>query len=332
MMRIIFIAILFMNGLLYGQTKSAQDYGFKHLVLRFNADPVDILVKSKTNEEDIPKPLFFFCQGSLPIPMIVHEGATSYGTFPFNPDSLSKDYHLVIVGKPSIPLIADVTELQSDYTYLDSTGRFPKGYITRNLLSYYVPRNIAVVRFLQKQGWVSKDRLVVAGHSEGSTIAVKMAAALKDVTHLIYSGGNPLGRILSIVQQSRSHESTPDSVTHGEASFDYWEDVVAHHSDLTDLNGDTHRSTYEFSEPMMPYLQRLSIPVCVSYGTKDWGAPYNDYLRVDVIRRNKRNFTFRAYIGTEHNYFPIREDGTPDYNVFNWDSVADDWLRWLRRN
>ena len=81
-----------------------------------------ILIKSKKGEENTPKPIFLFCQGSLPIPLIIYEGKESFGTFPFNPDSISKNYHLVIVGKPSIPLIADVNTLQNDFTYLDSTG------------------------------------------------------------------------------------------------------------------------------------------------------------------------------------------------------------------
>jgi dienelactone hydrolase len=80
---------------------------------------------------------------------------------------------------------------------------------------------------------------------------------------------------------------------------------------------------------MLNYLEKLKIPVLVTYGTKDWGLPYNDFLRVDLIRRHKNNFTFKAYIGTEHNFFPLKADGQPNYDIFNWDKVASDWLKWL---
>jgi len=326
---LIFIFTLLTFNSVFGQTKTPQDFGFRHIVLNYKTSKVDILIKSKKGEENTPKPLFFFCQGSLPIPLIIYQDDEVYGTFPFNPDSLSVKYHLVIVSKPNIPIIAEVSSLKPNFTYFDSTGDFPKGYIEKNLLSYYVPRNIAVIKHLQKQNWVSNKQLVVAGHSEGSTIATKMASEFKNVTHLIYSGGNPLGRILSIIQQNRAYETDTDSTKYGEDNINYWSDIVAKKTDMTTSLGDTYKTTYEFSEPMITYLEKLKIPILVTYGTKDWSSPYNDFLRVDVIRKNRINFTFKAYIGTEHNFFPLTDDNKPNYDIFNWDKVANDWLKWL---
>lgn len=96
--------------------------------------------------------------------------------------------------------------------------------------------------------------------------------------------------------------------------------------------GDAYKTTYEFSAPMITYLEKLKIPVFVTYGTKDQSSPCNDYLLVDTIRKNKKNFTFKAYIGTEHNFFPITEDNKPNYEIFNWDKVANDWINWLNKN
>ncbi len=332
MKKLIFIFAVLTVYSVFGQTKTARDFGFRHLVCKFKTDHVDILIKSKKGEENIPKPLFFFCQGSLPIPLIPYQGKDVYGTFPFNPDSLSNKYHLVIVSKPYIPITADVSLLQPDFTFVDSTGRFPKEYSDRNLLSYYVPRNIAIVKYLQQQPWVSAKQLVVAGHSEGSTIAVKMTSELKNVTHLIYSGGNPMGRILSIIEKNRAYETDTDSTKYGEDSLNYWADIVANKNDMNSLQGDTYKATFEFSEPMINYLEKLKIPVLVTYGTKDWSSPYNDLLRVNTIRQNKSNFTFKAYIGTDHNFFPLTNNNQPDYNIFNWDMVANYWLNWLDGN
>ena len=100
----------------FGQNKTPEDFGYRHIVYNYKNESVDILVKSKKGEENVPKPIFIFCQGSLPIPLIIYDGKESFGTFPFNPDSISKNYHLVIIGKPSIPLIADVNTLQNDFT------------------------------------------------------------------------------------------------------------------------------------------------------------------------------------------------------------------------
>ena len=327
---VLFLLSSFILGFpLYGQTKTPQDFGFRHIVFKYKTDSVDVLIKSKKGEENISKPLFFFCQGSLPIPLIKYHEKDSYGVFPFNPDSISIKYHLVIISKPFIPVMADYTTLSPNFSFINSSGKFPKGYSDRNLLSYYIPRNIEILKFLQKQKWVTTTQLVVAGHSEGSTLAAKMAAEYKKITHLIYAGGNPFGRIMSIVGQSREGETDTDSTKFGEDEIKYWEEVVKNKASMDDSQGDTHRATFEFSHPPIKYLQKLKIPVLVSYGTKDWSAPFNDFMRVDFIRQGKNNFTYQPYVGTEHNFFPLTKDNRPNYDIFNWDKVANDWLKWL---
>ena len=311
--------------------KNPEDFGFRHLETKYEGDPVHILIKSAKGEEQKPKPLLFYCQGSLPIPLIIYDEKGGFGTFPFNPDSLSKDYHIAIAGKPIIPVMADIKSIQNDFCYRDSSGSFPANYVQKNLLTYYAARNLELITFLQKQHWISKDKLVVTGHSEGSTIAAKMASQSKKITHLIYSGGNPLGRILTIITRNRRIET--DSIQLAERTFKTWEAIVQAPGKMDVSQGDTYKTNYEFSMPPFSYLENIIIPVLVSYGTKDEGAaPFNDYLRVEMIRRKKTNFTFNAYVGTEHNYFGIKPDGQTDYDQFNWDKVIADWLDWLRKN
>ncbi|MCW3466061.1 hypothetical protein [Chitinophaga nivalis] len=318
-------------GLLPAQTPDTSCYGFRHLRMMYKGDPVEILVKSGKGTEMKVKPLLLFCQGSLPVPLIITYDAGGqraiYPVFVFNPDSLSAQYHLVIIGKPYIPLVADQKNLTSDLTCSDSTGNFPRQYIARNLLSYYVNRNKAVIRFLRKQSWVSQKELVVAGHSEGSTIAAKLAMETPAVTALIYSGGNPMGRIMTIITRSRQVET--DSTQRAAADIRRWEEVVANKQHIGAAEGDSPQTTYEFSIPPIRYLRKLKIPVLVSYGSKDAGAPFNDYWQVETIRQKRKNFTFRTYVGTEHNYFPLKADGSINYDIFNWDRVAADWRKWL---
>ena len=94
------LSFLIVWNTLFGQTKTPQDFGFRHIVYKYKTDNVDVLIKSNKGEEDISKPLFFFCQGSLPLPLIKYHGKDIFGVFPFNPDSLSIKYHLVIISKP----------------------------------------------------------------------------------------------------------------------------------------------------------------------------------------------------------------------------------------
>ncbi len=61
-------------------------------------------------------------------------------------------------------------------------------------------------------------------------------------------------------------------------------------------------------------LKKLNLPLLITYGGKDHSAPFDDYLRVEMIRQRKRNFSFRSCSGLEHNYFRLNPDGQPDYN------------------
>jgi dienelactone hydrolase len=331
-LRLLFIPLLVMTGIV-SFCQRPEDYGFRYFQIYYKGDPVDILVKSAKGEELKKKPLLFFCQGSLPVPLIlIYEGNKGFGTFPFKPDSsLCQDYHVVIVGKPYIPVLADISKLQKDYTYVDSTGKFPAKYIERDLLSYSSSRNLAVIDYLQKQPWVSATKLVVAGHSEGSAIAAKMASQSKKVTELIYSGGNPLGRMLTVIARDRQFET--DSTRYAEMDFKRWEQITNDPENMIDTKGDTYKNTYEYSIPPLTYLEKLKIPVLVTYGSKDAGtAPFVDYMRLECIRKKETNFTFTPYIGTDHNFFGFKTNGEVDYDKYNWDIVAIDWLNWLRKN
>lgn len=127
-----------------------------------------------------------------------------------------------------------------------------------------------------------------------------------------------------MVAQDRAHGGS------GEQLFDDWKKIIADPDNMDAAEGDAYRTTYGFSHSPMSYLRKLKIPVLVTYGTKDFSTPFNDYFRIEMIREKRTNFTFKAYIGVEHNYFPLKADGRPDFDVFNWDKVAGYWQTWLR--
>ena len=50
--------------------KVPEDFGFRHIKLKYLDDPVDVIIISKPGEARIAKPLFMYCQESLPKPVI----------------------------------------------------------------------------------------------------------------------------------------------------------------------------------------------------------------------------------------------------------------------
>ncbi len=323
------LTLFLVTALLFCGNAYAQPtvHGFEHMQVRLPGDTMDVLIKKKKGDELKRKPLLLFVQGSLPRPLIIlDEEGKPYGTFPFRADSLLNNYHLVIISKPGIPLIAKRSELDNGFNYVSpGSKRFPVRYVRNNTISNYVRRDQKVLDRLLQQPWADPKKLVVAGHSEGATIAAKLASKDKRVTHLIYSGGNPMGRMMSILEDARAANDS----TAGQ-NFEYWAKIVAHPERDTAALGDSYRTTFEASDPaLMADMLALKIPVLVSYGTRDKAVHGCDQLHLLTIMQHRDNFHFKAYNGLEHNYFPVDKNGVPDQNVFNWDKVVLDWNDWL---
>jgi hypothetical protein len=319
-----FLIFLLISTFTFSQ-KKPEDYGYRHLIYKYKEATVDVIIDSKKGEETIPKPILFWCQGSLPQPIIKYDENGLYSTFPFDVNDFLNQYHIVIIGKPGIPVISDVKNLQNNYCFIDSTGLPPELYSKNNYLDYYVQRNNYILKKLSKEKWVSNKKIVLAGHSEGSSIAAKMAFTNNRITQLIYSGGNPYGRILNIIAESIYNDNSY-------TIMDYWKEVVDNKNSVGNEKGDSYKTTYDFSEPSAYKLLKLKIPVLICYGTKDWSASYNDMFQVEAIRRGIKNISFIPYIGLEHNYFPVDEKRQPNYESYNWENVGKDWVKWLNTN
>ncbi|MCR9247521.1 MAG: hypothetical protein NXI31_21015 [bacterium] len=312
------------------QEKSVEDFGYRHLKVDFRGDMVDVVVHSRAGEETEKKPVLLFFQGSLAKPVIKYSDGDVFGLLPFSTAIFDDAYHLAIVGKPGIPVVCHLDRLSERKEFVEpATGRPPKRYIERNYLGYYVERADRVVELLRQQPWVADSRFVVAGHSEGSSIAAGLAARNRAISHVIYSGGTPYySRILAMIAGDRRAEKLGGE--RAEATFGYWESALAQPFDDSREHGwNSYRGTVAFSVSASADLRRAGVPVLVSYGTRDPACPFNDMFRVEVVRDRVRAIDFKAYVGREHNYFPVRPDGSVDHTQFGWDDVGRDWRRWL---
>lgn len=314
------IALLPFYG--YSQ-KTAEDFGYREINIPYKNSKVKIIVRSKPGEEDKKKPLLLYCQGSLAQPVLKYDERGLYGVFPFGDKLFIDMYHMIVIGKPGVPVIADATQLGPDYTYLED-GNLPADYTENNYLTYYAERNNTIINQLIKEPWADTKGLVLAAHSEGTYVATKMAVSNKNVSRLILSSGNPYGRMASIVAQER-YTGNDGQI------MEYWRNIVEDKDNSKNINGnDSFKTTYSFSNPIVDDLMALKIPVLFCYGTKDWSAPYNDLFQIEAIRRGKKNISFLAYRGLEHNYFPVNDMMQADYSIDNWSKLAADWAAWLK--
>ncbi len=323
-----FALLLLFGRLGFAQTPPArrtpEEFGYRHLVVMFGKDSVDVLVKSPKGEEQKKKPLLLWAQGSLPRPLIMYDERGLFGVLPFLPDELSLDCHIVLISKPGIPLIVDANSLDTGYNFADKTTHVPPlYYCQRNYLDYYVRRDEAVLRYLKKQPWVDKARVVVGGHSEGSRVVSRLAAVPGLVSQVVYLSGSPLGRELTEV----AREPTDSTGTGIEMEFAQWQHAVDHPEQNDCTPGDSDKNVYSHGQPDLPFLLKAQVPIFVGYGTRDAGAMANDYLRLEAIRLHKNNITFRPYLGREHNFFSFK-NGKVNNEDWYWERVGEDFLRW----
>ena len=322
MKRLFFLVFLFFITLLFSQNKNIQKFK-----TTYKDTQVDYIVITKMGDEKIKKPIFFFCQGSLTRPLKILSDDASFPILPFNEELLLDKYHLVMISKPGIPIEVHEKELKRDYTY-PKEGLPDKEYIYNNNLDYYYKRNNFILKKLFKENWVEVKNTVVAGHSEGSYIALEMAVNNKKISRLIYSGGNPLGRMMSIISQTRQNPKEKENWNNKNLNF--WAETIRN-KDKKELDREnTSYYNYSLSKNFVYDLLSLKIPILVTYGTKDQNGLFNDYLNVLTIREGKTNFTFKPYFNCDHNFFPIDENMKINYEVDNWSKVGKLWSEWSK--
>jgi dienelactone hydrolase len=304
--------------------RTPEEFGYCRLVVMFGRDSVQVLVKSPKGEEQLKKPLLLWAQGSLPRPLIMYDERGLFGVLPFLSDSTRLNCHIVLISKPGIPLVVDARTLDDGYNFANKTTHTPPlYYCQRNYLEYYVRRDEAVLRYLKKQPWVDAKHVVVGGHSEGSGVVARLAATPGLISKAVYLSGSPLGRELTELVRDPA-DSTGTGI---EMEFAQWQHAVDHPNQNDCTPGDSDKNVFSHGHADLPFLIKSQVPVFVGYGTRDAGAAANDYLRLEAIRLHKANFTFRPYLGREHNFFSFK-NGKVNNDDWYWEHVGEDFLRW----
>lgn len=306
--------------------------------IHFTVDSIDFLVADTSLI--IKKPVMLFCQGSQPIPLFIKfddKGAffQGGGIANFDMNSVRKAYHLVVISMPETPLVVEKSKLNRNYNYYEdkSNPDVPtKAFMEADYLENYVNRGIRVLNFLKEQTWVDNGKLIIAGHSQGSRVASKIAAQNASVTHLGIFGGNPFGRIDEFVRRARKDAET-GKIT--------WEDADRQINEQYDFfrqvnktgNAETQpelKAWKTFSTPQIHDWLVTDKPIYLAYGTADIAAELCDIVPLYFIQEGKENLTLKRYLNLEHNFFEVKEDGRTDYEKAHWKEVMNTFVEWTK--
>lgn len=302
-----------------------------HYSIEGENDTIDFIVAA--NSLDIPKPIFLFCQGSLPVPLIIdydneHRFETSLSNFDVN--EIKDHYHIVVISMPKTPLIARIEDLDKSYCYVTDTSKansFVIDYLKADYLENYVTRANEVWNFLKPQTWVDTSKFVVAGHSQGARVAVEIAASNQAVTYLGLFGYSPDGRIDQMIWNARNR------ALKGEITWEKADTIQQYYYDLYNSSMDDNIlekkpeliSWKSFSKSSLNKLLALEIPIYIAYGSQDEVAFSVDQLPLRFIEAGKTNYQIKRYPNLEHNFFPI-VDGVIDYKNGKWIEVMSSFI------
>lgn len=327
---------------IFAQKPKPQNLGWNYFALfdKKTNDSIRFLVSQTIDKQT--KGIFLFCQGSTPQPLILQEnGKFVFAGLPFDHMPFRNQYRFVVVSKPGIPVVADSTELAAEYYYIDkNTGALPNNYLNFNNLQYYTYAHQKVLDFLCKQNWVNKNKIVVAGHSQGYRVAANLAAQPNTpISHLICASSNPYSRFhntINIRQQEYAGEISPQVAQKKiDTLYAQFKELLKFKNDkLRFWDWDSYYNWASFTDPpAVDMLLSTQIPILVCYGTADTNALLNDMLPFEFIRRNKNNLTLKPFPNYDHNFFePIYKNSKFVSFEFHWDEVAKWWFKWINRN
>lgn len=334
---VVFWLFLFSSD--FSQDKGVISPEARHFQLYHKHERIDFIKLDTSLTEK--KPVFLFCQGSLPVPLFVSFKEGVYmlggGISNFNYREITQKYHLIVISMPETPVIVSEKQVSQSFCYIPDTlnpRQFSPEYEKKDFLEHYVKRAGIVLDFLKKQPWVDNNKLVVAGHSQGSKVATKIALKNKRITHIGLFAANPFGRVDQFVRESRL------SAQSGKVS---WEEA----DKQMEENYETYRQAFipdsvkkyaslnslkTFSEPFLEDWLELKIPVFLAYGTEDRTSELCDIVPLFFIREGKKNLTMKRYLHLEHNFFEVEKEGKTNYDKPHWPEVMHEFMEWVEKN
>lgn len=327
---------LFVHYLCPAQQKKVINDEVTTYSLQTKKDTIDFIIVDKVVNEK--KPIFLWCQGSLPVPLYIN--FENYGLWlhgggiaNFDYEKIRKHYHLVVISMPKTPLIVNDSMLNDEKWYYGDSPNKNIPSITFQMANYYrnyITRAIKVLKFLKQQNWVDNSKLVVAGHSQGSKIATGIAANYKNVTKLGLFASNPLGRIDQSIRKLRK-EAEQGRISweladkQMEKQYEYFKTAI----DPEKMAKDPSLLAWStFSDPMIEDWLMFNKPIYLAYGTNDIASDFCDLIPLYFIRQRKNNLTYKRYFNLEHNFFELNDQNEIDHTKPHWKEVMDSFLQW----
>ena len=84
-----------------------------------------------------------------------------------------------------------------------------------------------------------------------------------------------------------------------------------------------------FTETYYDDWLALNTPIYLAYGTEDRTSDLCDIVPFFFIEKDKTNLTLKRYLGLEHNFFELSENGRANHKKGHWKEVMQEFIIWL---
>jgi len=266
--------------------------------------------KNKINEH---KPLIIYLEGSRNFPLFwLNPNGRYSSSITLNVDSMSNNYHIILISKPNTPLV--------DSIRIAPSGRkqYPMkdGYREKYGLDWRANSADKVINDVLKKLNVDSSTVIVWGHSEGSQVAPAVALKNKNVTHLISMMGNSLNHLYDFILNERvsafrGEKSNEEAQSNIDSLYAEFEKIYNDPQSTTkEWFGETYYkwSSFSLSSPLENML-KLDLPILYIAGGEDRHSILNmDYAKLEFLRKGKDNLTYKVFPNYDHFFIETKTD------------------------
>lgn len=290
------------------------------------------------NKMSYQKPLIIYLQGSTNFPLYYLNPNGRYSSgITLNANSMSNDYHIVLISKPNTPLV--------DSIRMTPSGRkqYPmkKGYREKYSLYWRVNSADRVINDALKKLNVDSSTIIVWGHSEGSQVAPAVAVKNKNITHVISMMGNSLNHLYDFILNERvsafnGEKSNEEAQSNIDSLYTEFSKIYNDPKSTTkEWYGETYYkwSSFSLTSPLENML-KLDIPILYIAGGEDRHSILNmDYAKLEFLRKGKDNMTYKVFPNCDHFFMEtkIEKSGKKEW-IDHLDEVNDFALKWITKN
>lgn len=293
----------------------------------------------KTEAEDAQRPVLLYLDGSGPYPLF-QKMTKGYGsTVPFGTKEVTVKYDLVLISKPGVPFVDEVTNDPKTGMPIYAA---PDEYKKRLSLDWRVDAAKRVIDELTGKLKRKPAKIVVFGLSEGFQVGAKLASVDKRVTHAALFVGNGLNQFYDFLaferqRAERGEISADEAQKYIDQLMTAYRDIYANPT-ATDKEwfGHTYLRWASFTNfSPTEGLVNLNIPIFIAACSKDRNSSVlsTDYLNLEFIRRGKTNLTYRVY-PYDHSFNEYRTDesGKVTGATSHMKDVINEALVWVEKN